>query len=59
MTPADLTALRGDRTRKDFYAALGVAVSTGRSYERGTAKIPLVVRLACAAIALDLGPFGE
>jgi predicted transcriptional regulator len=70
MTPSQLISwrcslpsTRGQRYRhmSQYEAAerLGVSRNAYRSYEKGTAPIPLTVALACAAIRHELPPVGS
>ena len=73
MTPSGMTGkqLREWRNKMGWtqpFAAqkLGVCVASVQSYERGTRSdkdkpivIPLLVALACSALANELGPWGS
>lgn len=59
MTAQDFTALQ-DRlgiSRAELCRRIGIAPNSGTAYASGRKEIPLVVSLACAAVAAGLEPW--
>jgi transcriptional regulator with XRE-family HTH domain len=46
-------------SKREACRALGIAFNTLATYEADASKIPLSIRLACAAIAYGLRPMGD
>ncbi|ABN75763.1 helix-turn-helix domain-containing protein [Cereibacter sphaeroides] len=61
MTADDFNNLQASLgiSRAELCRRLGLAPNTGTAYALGRKDIPLTVALACAAIALNIQPYGE
>ena len=62
MTSVDWCHLRDDVlavSNAELSRRVGVTKDTGAKYAGGSAKIPLYVALACAAIVNGLAPYGS
>ena len=61
MTPAAFRAWRADMdyTQAQAAAALKVSIRTIKAWESGNTSTPGMLRLACAALAAGLAPWGR
>ena len=60
MTAADFIDLyrRLGISRAELCRQIGIAPNSGTAYAMGRKKIPRTVALACAAVALNIPPYG-
>lgn len=60
MTAAEFNLLQNEIniSRAELCRRIGIALNTGTAYSKGRQRIPRAIALACAAVALDIQPYG-